>query len=118
MFTGQKHKNRFLNEIAELKQSNSYFNKKFLSVLYTITSDDFLWESSKNAIRNNYIDFKEINIKGISVSSHQLWQFAKSMALGDELLLEDIIDKESYNDKNFKIIIDAIKIARKGLNLN
>lgn len=32
MFTGQKHKNRFLNEIAELKQSNSYFNKKFLSV--------------------------------------------------------------------------------------
>lgn len=40
------------------------------------------------------------------------------MALGDELLLEDIIDKELYNDKNFKIIIDAIKIARKGLNLN
>lgn len=118
MFTGQKHKNRFLNEITELKQSNSYFNKKFLSVLYTITSDDFLWESSKNAIRNNYIDFRNINIKGISVSSHQLWQFAKSMALGDELLLEDIIDKELYNDKNFKIIIDAIKIARKGLNLN
>ena len=40
------------------------------------------------------------------------------MILGDEMLLEDIIDRELYNDKNFKIIIDAIKIARKGLKLN
>ena len=90
MFTGQKHKERFLNEIGTLKQSHSYFNRKFLSALYTITS----------------------------VNSHQLWQFAKSMILGDKMLLEDIIDKELYSDKNFKIIIDAIKIARKGLNLN
>ena len=28
MFTGQKHKERFLNEIGTLKQSNSYFNRK------------------------------------------------------------------------------------------
>lgn len=118
MFTGQKHKERFLNEIGTLKQSNSYFNRKFLSALYTITSDDFLWEASKNSIKYNYIDFNQINIRGISVNSHQLWQFAKSMILGDEMLLEDIIDRELYNDKNFKIIIDAIKIARKGLNLN
>lgn len=118
MFTGQKHKEWFLNEIGILKQSHSYFNKKFLSALYTITSDDFLWETSKNSIKYNYIDFNQINIKGISVNSHQLWQFAKSMVLGDEVLLEDIIDKELYSDKNFKIIIDAIKIARKGLNLN
>lgn len=118
MFTGQKHKERFLKEIGTLKQSNSYFNKKFLSALYTITSDDFLWETSKSSIKYNYIDFNQINIKGISVNSHQLWQFAKSMVLGDEVLLEDIIDKELYSDKNFKIIIDAIKIARKGLNLN
>ena len=26
--------------------------------------------------------------------------------------------RKLYNDKNFKIIIDAIKIARKGLKLN
>lgn len=118
MFTGQKHKERFLNEIGTLKQSHSYFNRKFLSALYTITSDDFLWEASKNSIKYNYIDFNQINISGISVNSHQLWQFAKSMILGDKMLLEDIIDKELYSDKNFKIIIDAIKIARKGLNLN
>lgn len=118
MFTGQKHKERFLNEIGELKQLNSYFNRKFLSALYVITSDDFLWETSKNSIRYNHIDFNQINIRGISVNSHQLWQFAKSLVLGDELLLEDIIDKDLYSDKNFKIIIDAIKIARKGLNFN
>lgn len=118
MFTGQKHKERFLNEIETLKQSHLYFNKKFLSALYTITSDDFLWETSKDFIKYNHIDFNHINIKGISVNSHQLWQFAKSITLGNEILLEDIIDKELYSDKNFKIIIDAIKIARKGLNLN
>ena len=118
MFTGQEHKERFLNEIGTLKQSNSYFNRKFLSALYVISSDDFLWEASKNSIKYNYIEFNQINIRGISVCSNQLWQFAKSMILGDEMLLEDIIDKELYSDKNFKIIIDAIKIARKGLNLN
>lgn len=118
MFTGQKHKERFLNEIETLKQSHLYFNKKFLSALYTITSDDFLWKTSKDFIKYNHIDFNQINIKGINVNSHQLWQFAKSIALGNEVLLEDIIDKELYSDKNFKIIIDAIKIARKGLNLN
>lgn len=47
MFTGQKHKERFLNEIGTLKQSHSYFNRKFLSALYTITSDDFLWEAQR-----------------------------------------------------------------------
>lgn len=70
MFTGQKHKERFLNEIETLKQSNSYFNRNFLSALYTITSDDFLWETSKNSIKYNYIDFNQINIRGISVNSH------------------------------------------------
>lgn len=47
MFTGQKHKERFLNAIGTLKQSNSYFNKKFLSALYTITSDDFYGKLQK-----------------------------------------------------------------------
>jgi hypothetical protein len=36
----------------------------------------------------------------------------------DEILINDLISRELYNDKNFKIIIDAIKIARKGLNLH
>ena len=40
------------------------------------------------------------------------------MMLENEMLIQDIIDRKLYNDKNFKIIIDAIKIARKGLNLN
>ncbi len=57
-------------------------------------------------------------LKFLSLYSILEWQFAKSMVLGDEMLLEDIIDKDLYSDKNFKIIIDAIKIARKGLNLN
>ena len=118
MFTGQKHKERFLNEIGTLKQSNSYFNRKFLSALYTITSDDFLWEASKNSIKYNYIDFNQINIRGISVNSHQLLQFSKDILLENEMLIQDIIDRKLYNDKNFKIIIDAIKIARKGLKLN
>lgn len=118
MFTGQKHKERFLNEIGTLKQSNSYFNRKFLSALYTITSDDFLWEASKNSIKYNHIDFKSINIRGINDNSYQLLQFSKGILLENEMLIQDIIDRKLYNDKNFKIIIDAIKIARKGLKLN
>jgi hypothetical protein len=118
MFTGKRHKDRFLNEITLLKQPNLYFNRKFLSALYLLTSDEFLWNVSKNYISYNQINFNLVNIKGISVSSHQLWQFAKSIMANDEILINDLISRELYNDKNFKIIIDAIKIARKGLNLH
>ena len=66
----------------------------------------------------NHIDFKSINIRGINNNSHQLLQFSKGILLENEMLIQDIIDRKLYNDKNFKIIIDAIKIARKGLKLN
>ena len=118
MFIGQKHKKRFLDIIKELNKSDRYFSKKFLSALYVITSDEFLWNISKEHINHNHIDFKSINFRGINNNSHQLLQFSKGILLENEMLIQDIIDRKLYNDKNFKIIIDAIKIARKGLKLN
>lgn len=118
MFIGQKHKKRFLDIINELNKNDRYFSKKFLSALYVITSDEFLWNISKKHINHNHIDFKSINIRGINNNSYQLLQFSKGILLENEMLIQDIIDRKLYNDKNFKIIIDAIKIARKGLNLN
>lgn len=118
MFIGQKHKKRFLDIIKELNKSDRYFSKKFLSALYVITSDEFLWNISKEHINHNHIDFKSINIRGINNNSHQLLQFSKGILLENEMLIQDIIDRKLYNDNNFKIIIDAIKIARKGLKLN
>ena len=50
MFIGQKHKKRFLDIIKELNKSDRYFSKKFLSALYVITSDEFLWNISKEHI--------------------------------------------------------------------
>ena len=48
----------------------------------------------------------------------ELARHIEILLLENDCVLEDIIDRELYNDKNFKIIIDAIKIARKGLKLN
>lgn len=117
MFRNQKHKECFLDEIEILKKSNSRFNKKFLSALYIISSDEFLWNKSENYIKHNKIDFSQIDIRGINSSSYQLWQISKCLINNDELLVNDLIDRSLYSDLNFRIIIDAIKIARKGLNL-
>lgn len=54
-----------------------------------------------------------IIIKGITSST-----LAIKILFTSKNLVAIIIDRELYNDKNFKIIIDAIKIARKGLKLN
>lgn len=117
MFKGEKHKKRFLNEIELLKNQNSHFNKRFLSALYIITSDEFLWNVSKDHIEHNKIKFEQIDIRGINSLSYQLWQISKSLLSKEEISVNELLDKELFSDKNFKIIIDAIKIARKGLNL-
>ena len=119
MFIGQKHKKRFLDIIKELNKSDRYFSKKFLSALYVITSDEFLWNISKEHINHNHIDFKSINIRGINNNSHQLLQFSKGILLENEMLIQaalkyNRIVQVGNQRRSFPNVIKAMEEIKSG----
>ena len=88
---------------------------EYLATVYLLSSEKSLWRLSKGFIGLNDISF-EFNLKGICEDGYSIYKFAKSIyeCLSIENLLE-LYDKRIISEKNFEVIITALRICRHGL---
>lgn len=118
LFSNHKHKERFYHlhhnqEIDIADRSPSY-----LAVIFLLTSDEFLWNLSEHAICLDGFDFSHMNLKQISTEGYALYQTAKTISTGKEYIkISEIADEDLINDTAFKIIINALLIAKYGADV-
>lgn len=87
----------------------------YLATLFLLTADDKLWCATKDHIYLDSFDFKRMNLKGINTDGYAIYQMARTIhSAREHIKLDEIADSDLIGDEAFKVIINAILIARYG----
>ena len=89
---------------------------KYYAAMYLLTSNRDIFERTQNCFHRTGIDFQRARLRGISPHNYTLLMAAKDLFCGDKgITQEDMADPEVIDSKAFRLIVNAILIARFGL---
>lgn len=115
IYRNDKHKAQFEFLIESGWLVPSKVSLQFLSAIFLLSSDKFLWNRAKKHITSNWIDFRRINIKGIGLESYAIWGAAKELCCGEfKISLFDLADREIISESVLPLIVNAMMIRRYG----
>lgn len=110
-FTSLGHQLRF--QSAQI--INSMQNRIGQSALYLLTADRELWNRAKHHITADGIHFGGMNINGCSTDEYALFCAAKDLYhCTRHITISDLADPTVINGKLFRLICNAMTIARYG----
>lgn len=111
-FQNNRHKQVFKTERLNLRKPS----KKALAILYLLTTDKALWQKAKPFLtRNGRIDLKGVHLGDVSTDSYALWKAVKELQTGEkQISLCELADSNIISDNAFRLIVQAITIARFG----
>ena len=111
-FNGPHHPLRMLKQISGSKKGAG---KKYLAVLYLLSSSEELWERSRPAFHSGTIDFSAVKLGGICVQEYTLYRAAKGIWNGKlGVGADDLADRELISDHTLLLILNAALIASFG----
>jgi hypothetical protein len=88
----------------------------FAAAVYLLTADNLLWKKSESVTGRYCIDFRAVDIRGISIEGYALFITAKGLYLGrNHVALADLCDHEIISDEMYRLIIAAYTIRRYGV---
>lgn len=117
-FKSPSHKSLYEREIQHYQKQGFALTNRFAAALYLLTSDFFMWKSSKYNIKANYIDFNSIDIKGADTRSYIIYKAAKDIIYKTtSVAFSDIIELTVTNDELFSILLVAMYISRYGIEV-
>lgn len=112
IFQNSNHQRVFETEKRNLyKQSN-----RSLASLYLLTADHPLWIKTKRYIdRSGKADLKSVHLGDISTDGYALWKAVKELQTGEkQISLCELSDSNIISDRAFRLIVQAVAIARFG----
>lgn len=118
MWLDKSHERRFRSMWSMIDIRRKFDTPRFRAALYLLTADKELMYRAYDAFSNNGIIMDYIRMYGISVSNYALVQAAKSIYLdSDHFTVADFEDTEAVNTDVFRLVVNAVLIARYGKNV-
>lgn len=85
-------------------------------VMYLLTTDEELFRRTSNCFYHIRIEFDYAVLQNISLHDYALYAVAKDLYTGSvKLSMLDMADREIVNDEAFRLIINAVLIAKYGV---
>lgn len=112
IFQNNRHKQIFEAEQSFMRNPG----KKTLAVLYLLTADYTLWRKTKPLLSSTgKIDLRSLHLGDVSTDSYALWKAIKELQTGEkQISLCELADNGIVSDNAFRLIVQAVAIARYG----
>lgn len=118
MWQDADHAQRFQRIRAVLGTNTKRDTPQFLAAMYLLTANEEIYRRSYQAFLRTGFAPSRIRISGISVPDYALVQAAKSLCSGSSsFTLGDLVDTEAVDEQTFRLVVNAILIARYGLGV-
>ena len=110
IFRGQRHR-----QIYEKIRRKKDLSNRYLASTYLLSADIVLWNKSVDAVDQGRIDFEKILLSDMSIEAYTFYAVAKDIYTGSEhLSMSDYTDHTLLTPLTYKIIRQAIELARRG----
>lgn len=115
LWTDEAHRRRMEIMRAWLGHRSKRDTPQFFAAMYLITSNETLFDRAANCLCRTGVDFQYARLPGIRTEDYTLLLAARSICQKDGgLTLEDMADPEIIVGDVFRLIVNALLIARFG----
>lgn len=113
-FADSDHEKYFKNFI----ENNPIGGSRFYAAVFLLSADFNLRKRSEIAIINGIVDFRKINLKGISADGYTIYKAAKTVyTQNPEITAAELFDKELADDLILYIIFNGFLVAENGIKI-
>ena len=90
---------------------------KYYAAMYLLTANEDLYRRTANCFCRHGIEFDYAVLREITLHNYALFMAARSICTGSkDITLADLADPEIIDTEAFRLIINAVLIARYGLD--
>lgn len=112
LFQTDQHRQRFEAQKLYLRKADH----RSLAVLYLLAADHILWSKTRRYFsdRGN-VDLQAVRLGDVSTDCYAIWKAVKELQTGErQISLCELADSSVISDWAFRLIVQAVTIARFG----
>ena len=117
-FKNSLHRKAFTEFISE-NVKNPYASRyEYIAAVFLLSADKLLWKRSRSALTGYSVNFKDLNITGISTEGYALFKAAKTVYKGDsDIFLNELCDSNLIDEPTVMTIFSGVMLLRSGIGM-
>ena len=117
-FKSAWHRKTF-TEYITVNVKNPYLSRnEYIAAVFLLSSDKFLWKRARSAFTGYSVNFKSIDITGITTEGYALFTAAKAVYHGSaDISLNELCDANLIDDSTVMTIFAGVMLFRDGIGL-
>lgn len=117
-FKSALHRKMF-TEFITANVKNPYLSRnEYIAAVFLLSADKFLWKRARSAFTGYSVNFKSIDITGITTEGYALFTAAKAVYHGSaDISLNELCDANLIDDSTVMTIFAGVMLFRDGIGL-
>ena len=117
-FKSALHRKTFTEFIAANVHSPYNSRNEYIAAVFLLSADKFLWKKARGALTGYSVNFKSLDIAGISTEEYALFTAAKAIYHGSaDISLQELCDADLIDDSTVMTIFAGVMLFRDGIGL-
>ena len=117
-FKSAWHRKTFTEYITENVKNPYLSRNEYIAAVFLLSADKFLWKKARSALTGYSVNFKSIDITGITTEGYALFTAAKAVYHGSaDISINELGDVNLIDDSIVMTIFAGIMLFRDGIGL-
>ncbi len=117
-FKSALHRKTFTEYITENVKNPYLSRNEYIAAVFLLSADKFLWKKARSALTGYSVNFKSIDITGITTEGYALFTAAKAVYHGSaDISINELGDVNLIDDSIVMTIFAGIMLFRDGIGL-
>jgi len=117
-FKSAWHRKTFTEYITENLKNPYLSRNEYIAAVFLLSADKFLWKRARSAFTGYSVNFKSIDITGITTEGYALFTAAKAVYHGSaDISLNELCDANLIDDSTVMTIFAGVMLFRDGIGL-
>ena len=117
-FKSTAHRKTFIDFITTNVKNPYLSSNEYVAAVFLLSADRFLWKKARGALTGYSVNFKSLDIAGISTEGYALFTAAKAIYHGSaDISINELGDVNLIDDSIAMTIFAGIMLFRNGIGL-
>lgn len=117
-FKSALHRKTFTDFITANVKNPYLSRNEYVAAVFLLSADKFLWNKARGALTGYSVNFKSIDIAGISTEGYALFMTAKAIYCdGVDISLHELCDADLIDDSTVMTIFAGVMLFRNGIGM-
>ena len=117
-FKNSFHRKAFTAFVSENVKDPYASRLEYIAAVFLLSADKLLWKRSHGVLTGHSVNFKDLDITGISIEGYALFKAAKAVYKGEsDISLNELCDPDLIDEPTVMTIFAGVTLLRNGIGM-